>query len=141
MSAEPLFVSNEFDIFARKPVETWILETTATAYKPIALVDQSDLKFPIPADSETYIDPNIKLYIRGKLTKANGTILDDKDFAAVKNNFLHSLFSKRCISPNGVQLRRSLNYIIIVLISRHLLPMALMHLLRISKRVLLSRQW
>ena len=56
-----MFVSSEFDIFARKPVQESILETLDVVYKPIASVDRSDLEFLIPADSETYIDPDIKL--------------------------------------------------------------------------------
>ena len=71
-------------------------------YKPIVSVDQSDLEFLVPADSDTYIDPNIKLYIRGKLTKEDGTNLDATDFTAVTNNFLNSLFSQCNITLNGV---------------------------------------
>jgi hypothetical protein len=40
-----------------------------------------------------YIDPDIKVYVRGKLTKIDGIALDEKDFTSVTNNFLHSLFS------------------------------------------------
>ena len=75
-----MFVSPEFDIFARKPVHESILETLDVVYKPKASVDQSDLEFLIPADNETYIDPNIKLYVRGKMTKIDGTVLDEKGF-------------------------------------------------------------
>ena len=92
-----MFVSSEFDIFARKPVQESILETLDVVYKPIASDDQSDLEFLIPADNETYIDPDIKVYVRGKLTKIDGTALDEKDFTAVTNNFLHSLFSVQCL--------------------------------------------
>ena len=92
-----MFVSSEFDIFARKPAQESILETL-DVYKPIASVDQSDLEFLIPADNETYIDPDIKLYVRGKLTKIDGTVLDEKDFTSVTNNFLHSLFSQCSVS-------------------------------------------
>ena len=63
---ETMFVSSEFDIFARKPVQESILETLGVFYKPIASVDQSDLEFLIPADSETYIDLDIKVYVHGK---------------------------------------------------------------------------
>ena len=61
-----MFVISEFDIFARKPVQESILETLGVFYKPIASVDQSDLEFLIPADSETYIDLDIKVYVHGK---------------------------------------------------------------------------
>ena len=103
MSAETV-VSSEFDIFAPRSVHSSILNTTEVINKPLASVDQSDLEFLIPADNDTYIDPNIKLYIRGKLTKANGTNLDDADFMAVTKNFLHSLFSQCNITVIGVAL-------------------------------------
>jgi len=44
-----------------------------------------------------HIDLDIKVYIRSKLTKTDGTALDDKDFTSVTNNFLHSLFSVPCL--------------------------------------------
>jgi hypothetical protein len=58
------FVSSEFDIFAPKPVQHAIQETNVVIYKPIASVNQSDLEFLIPADYDTYVDPDIKLYQR-----------------------------------------------------------------------------
>jgi len=39
-------------------------------------VDQNDLEFLIPADIETYIDFDIKLYVRGKLMSASGKDVD-----------------------------------------------------------------
>jgi len=100
-------LSSEFDIFAPKPVQASVVETTEVSYKPIASVDQSDLEFLIPSDSDTYIDLNIRLYIRGKLTKNDGTALDKTDFTAVTNNFLHSLFSQCSIARNGVTITQT----------------------------------
>jgi hypothetical protein len=48
------------------------MSTKVVHYKPIASIDQSDLKFLIPTDYDTYIDTDLKLYVRGKLTKADG---------------------------------------------------------------------
>jgi len=70
-------------------------------------VEQSDLEFLILADNDTYVDLNIKLYIRGKLTKADGTNLDNTDFTAVTNNFLHSLFIQCSISVNGLSISQA----------------------------------
>ena len=70
-------------------------------------MEQSDLEFLIPADNDTYVDLNIKLYIRGKLTKGDGTNLDNTDFTAVTKNFLHSLFSQCSISLNGVTITQA----------------------------------
>jgi len=67
-------VNAEFDIFACTPIQTTIVHTTYVTYKPIASEEQADLDFLIPAHSDTYIDLNKKLYIRSKLTKANGKI-------------------------------------------------------------------
>jgi hypothetical protein len=58
------FVSSEFGIFARKPVQNVIKDTIVVVYKPVALIDQSDLEFLVPADLGTYVDPDIKLYLR-----------------------------------------------------------------------------
>ena len=102
-----MFVSSEFDIFSRKTVQESILETLGVVYKPIASVYQSDLEFLIPADNETYIDPDIKIYVRGKLTKIDGSALDENDFTAVRNNFLHSLLSQCAVSLNGTMITQA----------------------------------
>ena len=95
------FVCSEFDIFAPRPVQSAVLGMTEEPYKPVAGVDQSDLEFLVPANYDTYIDTNIKMLVRGKLTMANGTDLDETDFTGVTNNLLHSLFSQCTIVLNG----------------------------------------
>jgi hypothetical protein len=87
------FVSSEFDTFGRKPVQHAIQETNVVIHKPLASVDQSDLEFLIPADCDTYVDPDIKIYIRGKITKADGPDVEATDITGWANNFLHTLFS------------------------------------------------
>ena len=104
MSGDVEFVTTEFDIFAHKPVQTAILETNVVHYTPIATVDQNDLEFLIPGDNETYIDLDIKLYVKGKLIGVDGKDLDATDFTAGTNNFLHSLFNQCSISLNGVNI-------------------------------------
>ena len=85
-------VSSEFDIFAHKPIQTTVLETIGTDYKPIAPVEHSDLEFLIPADTDTYIDLDIILYVRGKSVSGERKDLDEKDFTAVTKNFLTFTF-------------------------------------------------
>ena len=102
MAADVVSASTEFDIFATRPVQYSTIETIETAYKPIASFDQSDLEILIPADHDTYIDLNNQLYIRGKLTQAEGTDLEVTDNTCVANNLLHSLFEECNISLNGV---------------------------------------
>ena len=83
------------------------METIETIYKRTASVDQTDIVFLIPADSDTYIDPNIHLFIRGKLVKTDGKDLAETDYLAGVNNLLHSLFSQCTISLNGTQITQS----------------------------------
>jgi hypothetical protein len=103
MSGDVEFVTTEFDIFAHKPVQTAILETNVVHYTPIASVDQNDLEFLIPGN-ETYIDLDIKLYVKGKLIGVDGKDLDATDFTARTNNFLHSVFNQCSISLNEVNI-------------------------------------
>ena len=104
---EGVFVSSEIDIFTQKPIQTSVLETIETVYKLIAPVEQSDSEFLIPADNDTYIDPNIKPYFRGKFVLGEGKDLDAADFTAVTNNFLHSLYSQCSSALNGVPITQA----------------------------------
>ena len=73
------YMGTEFDIFAPKSRQVAVEGTTETIYIPIASIDQSDIEFLIPGDSETYIDLDLKLYIKGKLLKEDNTVLGDTD--------------------------------------------------------------
>ena len=99
--------SSEFDIFAHRPIQTPVLGTTEFAYKPIAPVDQNDLEFLIPADNDTYIDLDIKLYVRGELISGSGKDVDFSNHTAVTNNFLHSQFSQCNVTLNGVNITQA----------------------------------
>ena len=106
-AADILTVSSEFDIFAHKQIPTSVLDTIEIVYIPIAPVEESDLEFLIPADTDTYIDLDSNLDVRGKLVSGEGKNLDEKDFTAVTNNFLYSLFSQCNISINSVLITKS----------------------------------
>ena len=97
-----LSLISEFNIFAPGLIQTSVVETTEVTYMPIASVEQRELQFLIPADSDTYVDLNIKLCIRCKLTKADGTNFDNTDFTVVTHNFLHSLFTQCTIALNAM---------------------------------------
>jgi len=84
-----------------------VLETTETIYKPILSVDQTDIELSIPGNSDTYIDVDLKLYIKGKLQKEDGTNLTGTDLTAGINNSLNSLFSQCTISLNGTQITQA----------------------------------
>ena len=107
MAEEPSYLGTELDLFARKAKKDSCLVTTETIYKPIASVDQTDIEFVIPGDSETYIDLNLKLFITGKLVKKDGTDLAETEYTAGINNLLHSLFSQSSISLNGTQITQA----------------------------------
>ena len=101
MAAEALSFSSEFDTFAQNPVQTSVQETVEFIFTPIASVEQSDLEFLFPAEHDTYIDFNIKLYVRGKLTMVHEKVLDSTDFTATANNLLHSPFTQCSKTLNG----------------------------------------
>ena len=67
-------------------------------------MEQSDLEFVIPSDSDTYIDLDIKHYVRGTLLSGEGKDLDNT------NNFLHKLFSQCNITLNNVTITQSGDY-------------------------------
>ena len=98
MSADAVSVSTVFDILATRPVHTSTRDDR-DGLKHKASVDQSDLEFLVPEDHDTYIDLNYHLYIRGKLTKADGADLENTDHTAVTNIYLHSLF-RQCSITN-----------------------------------------
>ena len=104
MAEVPSFVGTEFDIFGIKPKQIGTEETNEIIYKPIASVDQTDIEFMIPGDSDTYVDLDLKLFIKGKLLKEDGTALADTDNVAGIYNLLHSLFGQCTISLNGTQI-------------------------------------
>jgi hypothetical protein len=55
---------SEVPSFTPKPIQSGVEETIDTIYKPIASVDQSDLQFVIPGDVDSYLDLDIKLYVK-----------------------------------------------------------------------------
>ena len=103
MAEEPSHVGTEFDIFVRKPKQSSTVETKETINRPIASVNQTDIEFVIPGDSDTYVDLDLKLFVKGKLQNEN-TDLSETDYTAVVNNLLHSLFSRCTIYLNGTQI-------------------------------------
>ena len=67
MPAKPSYVGTEYDIFVRKPKQSSTVESNETIYRPIASVDQTDIEFVIPGDRDTYVDLDLKLFVKGKL--------------------------------------------------------------------------
>jgi hypothetical protein len=107
MADVPSFLGTEFDIFGRKPKQISTVETNETIYRPIASVDQADIEFVIPGDSDWYVDLDLKLFVKGKLMREDGPDLPDTDYTAGINNLLHSLFSQCTIFLNGTQITQA----------------------------------
>ena len=81
--------------------------TVETVYNTLVPVEQNDLEFVIHGDSDTHIDLDIKLYVRGKLGSCSGQDVDVTDTTAVVNNLLHSLISQRTVTLNVVPITQS----------------------------------
>jgi len=103
------FVGTEINIFGRKPTQSSTVETHETTYRPIASVDQTNIEFVIPGDSDTYVDLDLELFVKGKLQTADYTDHSETDYTASINNLLHSLFSQRTTYLNGTQITQTSN--------------------------------
>jgi hypothetical protein len=79
-------VSADFDIFGDQPVQDAVQETLVVTYKPIANID--NLQINILADDVTAIDPNIHIYVSGKITAVDGKDLDQPSTIAYIRCFL-----------------------------------------------------
>ena len=101
--SEVTSISSQFDIFMHQPIQTTVQGTVETVHKPLAAVEQNDFEFLIPGDSDTYINLDIKLYVRGKMVSSSGKDVDLTDTTAVANNLLYSLFSQCTVMVNGVR--------------------------------------
>jgi len=106
-AAEVASISSEFEIFAHKPVQTSVLGTIETVYKPIAPVEQNYLEFLIPGDKDNYIRLYIQLYVRGKFVSSSGNNVDVSDHTGITNNLLHSLFCQCTVVLNGTTITQS----------------------------------
>jgi RNase P subunit RPR2 len=107
MTIEIASVRSEFDIFAHRPIQSSVLETIETSNKPIAPADQNELEFLVPGDNDSYIDLDIKLFVRGTLVSGRGKDVYHSNHTGVTNNFLHSLFSHCNIKLNDVKVTRA----------------------------------
>jgi hypothetical protein len=70
-------------------LQSAVLWSLVTHYKPIAPVDQSDMEFHTPSDPVEYVDLYIHLSVQWKLMAQGGYALDAADSTSVVNKFLH----------------------------------------------------
>jgi len=104
-------LKSELDLFSVPPTQTSVENGNWIEYHPLTTVaDDSPIEFEINGNGEDYIDlANTMLYVRAKITRADGTNLQAADVVAPANLFLHSLFSQVDISLNGTQVTTSTN--------------------------------
>ena len=102
---------SELDLFSVPPTQTSMEQGSWVEYHPLTTVsDGSPIEFDISGSGEDYIDfSNTMLYVKAKLTAADGTALADDAAVGPVNLFLHSLFSQVDISLNGTLITASTN--------------------------------
>ena len=89
-------VKSELDIFSVPSTQASIEDGIVVDYHPIAsLVDSGPIKFDIPASVEHYLDlAHVYLHLAVKITKNDGSNLENASAVGPTNLFLHSLFSQ-----------------------------------------------
>ena len=102
---------SELDLFSVPPTQTSIESGAFVEYHPISsLADGAPIEFEVSSSGDDYMDfANSYLYVRAKITRANGSNLVDADKVGPVNNFLHSLFSQVDVSLNGTLITNSTN--------------------------------
>ena len=89
-------VKSELAIFSVPPTQTSIEDGIVVDYHLIAsLVDTRPIEFDIPASIERYLDlAHVFLHLAVKITKNDGSNLENVSAVGPTNLFLHSLFSE-----------------------------------------------
>jgi hypothetical protein len=102
---------SELDLFSVPPAQVSVDSGMFVEYHPISLLtDGAPIEFEVSPSGDDYIDfANSYLYVRAKITQANGNNLENDDTVGPVNNFLHSLFSQIDISLNGTLITNSTN--------------------------------
>ena len=100
---------SELDLFSIPATQTSITKGQWIEYHPISnIIDSGPIKFNISGSGEEYLDlAKTQLFVKAKITKANGSASDAETKVGTVNLFLHSLFSQvdaslneRLISPS-----------------------------------------
>ena len=89
-----LCMKSELELFTSPNVQVAVEDGFWTEYHPLAtLTDQSPIEFAVTGNQDALLDLSQSyLHIRVKITKENGTAIDDADKVGPVNLFLHSLF-------------------------------------------------
>ncbi|CAH3172814.1 unnamed protein product [Porites lobata] len=87
---------SELDLFTIPATQTSIHKEQWIEYHPLSnITDTGPIEFNVSGTREEYLDlARTQLYVKAKITKANGTALDADTQVGPVNLFLHSLFSQ-----------------------------------------------
>lgn len=100
---------SELGLFTIPATQTSITRGQWIEYHPLSnITDKGPIEFNVSGTGEEYLDlAETQLFVKAKITKANGTASDPKTQVGPVNLFIHSLFSqvgvsvnKRLISPS-----------------------------------------
>ena len=101
----------ELDLFTIPATQTSIHKGQWIEYHPLSnITDTGPIEFNVSGTGEEYLDlARTQLYVKAKITKANGTALDADTQVGPVNLFLHSLFSQVDVSLNERLISASTN--------------------------------
>ncbi|KAL9961204.1 hypothetical protein ACROYT_G030105 [Oculina patagonica] len=93
---------SELDLFTIPATQTSITKGQWIEYHPLTnITDSGPIEFNVSGTGEEYLDlAKTQLFVKAKITKANGTALDAETKVGPVNLFLHSLFSQVDVSLN-----------------------------------------
>ena len=104
-------VKSELDLFVVPPTQTSIEHGQWVEHNPISsITDDGPLQFFISGSGDEYVDlANTELYIRAKITNADGSDIAGDADCAPTNLWLHSMFSQVDVSLNEKLISPSTN--------------------------------
>ena len=93
---------SELDLFTIPATQTSITKGQWIEYHPLSnITDNGPIEFNVSGSGEEYLDlARTQLFVKAKITKANGAALDLNEQVGLVNLFLHSLFSQGDVSLN-----------------------------------------
>ena len=93
---------SELDIFTIPATQTFITKGQWIEYHPLSnITDSGPIEFNVSGTGEKYLDlARTQLFVKSKITKANGNALDPDTEVGPVNLFLQSLFSQVDVSLN-----------------------------------------
>ena len=87
---------SELDIFAVPPTQTSIESCATVEHNPVSSIAHGlPIEFAVSGSGQDYVDiAGTQLFVRAKITRANGAPIDGTDQVGPVNLTLHSLFSE-----------------------------------------------